>query len=262
MHIDWITVVAQAVNFLILVYLLKRFLYAPIVRAMKRREEVIAEQIREAISREQVATEEALKYQKKTLEFEQSRQSRLDSLTLEVELQRKEMLENARAEIEKLRVAWMRGLKREQHEFHAVLKSKMAFTMTQTIRQILVDLAEASLEQQLVRIMVGRIKALDDQQYALLRTNIQKATSVNITTAFHTDESMRLLLKETVCDHLLGSAKMEYDFIVSSELLCGVEIRIGDYELVWTMDSYLKSLVQEINREMSVALVLDDNRDA
>ena len=44
MQIDWVTVVAQMINFLVLVYLLKRFLYGPIVKAMERREHAIAEQ--------------------------------------------------------------------------------------------------------------------------------------------------------------------------------------------------------------------------
>ena len=46
MQIDWITVAAQIVNFLILVWLLQHFLYGPITRAMQRREQRIAERER------------------------------------------------------------------------------------------------------------------------------------------------------------------------------------------------------------------------
>ena len=42
MPIDWFTVVAQAINFLILVWLLKRFLYKPILHAIDEREKGIA----------------------------------------------------------------------------------------------------------------------------------------------------------------------------------------------------------------------------
>ena len=41
MLIDWFTVAAQAINFLILVLLLRRFLYGPIVKAMDDREAAI-----------------------------------------------------------------------------------------------------------------------------------------------------------------------------------------------------------------------------
>ena len=45
MQVDWITTIAQIINFLVLVYLLKRFLYGPIVSAMIHREAHIAERV-------------------------------------------------------------------------------------------------------------------------------------------------------------------------------------------------------------------------
>ena len=48
MPIDWFTVVAQAINFLILVWLLKRFLYKPILHAIDEREKGIAAQLAQA----------------------------------------------------------------------------------------------------------------------------------------------------------------------------------------------------------------------
>ena len=38
MKINWFTVIAQLVNFLILVWLMKRFLYKPILNAIDERE--------------------------------------------------------------------------------------------------------------------------------------------------------------------------------------------------------------------------------
>ena len=42
MLIDWFTIAAQAVNFLILIWLMKRYLYQPILRAIASREQLIA----------------------------------------------------------------------------------------------------------------------------------------------------------------------------------------------------------------------------
>jgi F-type H+-transporting ATPase subunit b len=42
MLIDWTTVSFQVVNFLLLIVLLKRYLYGPILRAMQRREEELS----------------------------------------------------------------------------------------------------------------------------------------------------------------------------------------------------------------------------
>jgi F-type H+-transporting ATPase subunit b len=48
MLIDWFTVVAQVLNFLILVWLLKRFLYRPILNAIDVREKRIAAEVADA----------------------------------------------------------------------------------------------------------------------------------------------------------------------------------------------------------------------
>jgi len=65
MQIDWFTVVAQIVNFLILVGLLKKFLYGPIIRAMDDRERRIASRLEEANARERQAQEEVQSYRQK-----------------------------------------------------------------------------------------------------------------------------------------------------------------------------------------------------
>ena len=48
MLIDWFTVAAQALNFLILVWLMKRFLYKPILNAIDAREKLIAKELADA----------------------------------------------------------------------------------------------------------------------------------------------------------------------------------------------------------------------
>ena len=48
MSIDWITVVAQIANFLVLVWLLKRFLYRPILDGIDAREAEITRRMAEA----------------------------------------------------------------------------------------------------------------------------------------------------------------------------------------------------------------------
>ena len=50
MLIDWFTVGAQVLNFLILIWLLKRFLYKPILHAIDEREERIATELANADS--------------------------------------------------------------------------------------------------------------------------------------------------------------------------------------------------------------------
>ena len=58
MLIDWFTVGAQVLNFLILVWLLKRFLYKPILDAIDAREERIAAELADADAKKAEAQKE------------------------------------------------------------------------------------------------------------------------------------------------------------------------------------------------------------
>ena len=63
MLIDWFTVSAQVVNFLILVWLMKRFLYKPILHAIDAREQRIAKKIADADAKRAEAEKEREQWQ-------------------------------------------------------------------------------------------------------------------------------------------------------------------------------------------------------
>lgn len=65
MLIDWFTVIAQVVNFLILVWLLKRFLYQPILNAIDAREQRVATELADADAKMNEAAKQRNEFQKK-----------------------------------------------------------------------------------------------------------------------------------------------------------------------------------------------------
>jgi F-type H+-transporting ATPase subunit b len=76
MLIDWFTVVAQIINFLILVWLLKRFLYKPILNAIDAREKKIAKELADADAKKAEALKEREEFQHKNEELDQQRKMR------------------------------------------------------------------------------------------------------------------------------------------------------------------------------------------
>src|SRR5665647_1757282 len=80
MQINWFTVIAQIINFLILVWLLKRFLYKPILKAIDEREEKIAAQIKDAEAKDVTAKKEQAEFQKKNETFDKEKKEFIDTL--------------------------------------------------------------------------------------------------------------------------------------------------------------------------------------
>jgi F-type H+-transporting ATPase subunit b len=98
MLIDWFTVIAQVINFLILVWLLKRFLYRPILNAIDAREKRIAAEISDADEKKAQALKERDEFQYKNVEFDKQRSNRIHQLEEEAEIKRAQLLDDARKE--------------------------------------------------------------------------------------------------------------------------------------------------------------------
>ena len=96
MLIDWFTVGAQALNFLILVWLMKRFLYKPILHAIDEREKQIATELANADKKKAEAQKESDEFKHKNEEFDQQRAALLSKATDEAKSERQRLLDEAR----------------------------------------------------------------------------------------------------------------------------------------------------------------------
>jgi F-type H+-transporting ATPase subunit b len=249
MEIDWITASAQIVNFLILVWLLKRFLYQPVIRAMDRREQRIADQLNEARAREQTAEENVHRYQEKTEELERKRDQILAKAKEEAEQQKKQMLEEARAQVAETRANWQRHADREKEEFLGNLRRQAAEAIQTIARKALGDLADAELEECVVQRFIDRLKSLDtDARQALADTS----ELVRIASAFKLDSTVRGRLTRAIHEHLIDGIEVEYTR--SPELLCGIELTTGGRRLSWNLADYLEELTGRVEVAFAAAL--------
>ena len=149
MPIDWFTVVAQAINFLILVWLLKRFLYKPILHAIDEREKGIAAQLAQAEAKKAEAQQERDDFQHKNEAFDQERAALLKKATDEAKAERQRLLDEARKDADSLRAKRQEALRNEQRNLSQEITrwtQKQVFAIT---RKTLADLATTSLEERM-----------------------------------------------------------------------------------------------------------------
>src|SRR5665213_264164 len=95
MLIDWFTVTAQAVNFLILVWLLQRFLYKPVLAAIDARESKIATQLTDAAAVKKEAQKERDDFRAQSAALEQQRGELLGKASADASIERQSLLDVA-----------------------------------------------------------------------------------------------------------------------------------------------------------------------
>ncbi len=157
MLIDWFTVIAQIVNFLVLVVLLKRFLFDKITRAMDERQNRIASALEDADITRELAEEEAERYRRMNQALEDDRNRILAEVKDEALSMRQRLIDDARSEVEDVKTAWRESVEREKNSFLVELRGRIGKEAVSVVRAALSDLANVELEQRIVDVFAETV---------------------------------------------------------------------------------------------------------
>ncbi|MFW6140429.1 MAG: F0F1 ATP synthase subunit delta [Acidobacteriota bacterium] len=249
MEIDLFTFIAQIVNFLILVFLLRQLLYKRIISAMDQREERIQARLREAEERQKKADQEAESFREKKENLEQQKQSLLKKAELEADGKKQDLLDQARKKVDDAQKKWRESLKRQKKSFMARLKETAAHQIYAAVRKVLNDLADEELENQIIQYFIKRIKNLNKKRKTELKEKLKGLSGkVIVVSAFDINKKQQKALKEAV--HELFDKEMPLEFEQESELIGGIELHVHDQIIAWSIDSYLSELEDHVSQEL------------
>ena len=242
MQIDWVTVAAQIVNFLVLVWLLQRFLYQPITRAMRRREERIEARLAEARKTREDAEDEARRLREKEAALEDERERMLASARAEADRLRERLEQDIRDEMEEKRQAWRRHLAEERGAFLASIKRQAGQQLLRIAGRVLAEYGDTDIAERVVATFAGRLEALDaETRGKLVRAARQEGAVAVVETGSALDADAR----ETVT-RAIHSRDVEVDCREDPQLVIGVRLAIGDYTAEWSAERHLRRLETEL----------------
>ncbi len=243
MQIDWFTFIAELINFLVLMMLLKRFLYGPIIKAMDRREQKIAASLLEATEKTQAAQKEADLYRQKQQELKDQREAMSTQAKAEVEKMRLDLMKAARAEVDATQAKWYTDLKQEKDSFVRSLHQEVGQQILTTLRRVLVDLANADLEHSIIEVFIDRIQKLDADQRELFCRSFTQSSEVVVYSAFDIPEAARQRIDKAV-GQIVNDINLRFE--TASEPICGIELKVDSYKLSWSLESYLATLEESL----------------
>jgi F-type H+-transporting ATPase subunit b len=247
MPIDWFTVAAQILNFLILVWLLKRFLYRPILNAMAERERRTRETVESAEREKAGAERERSDWQARNAAFEQERQNRLAAATHSAEEERVRLTEAARTEAQNLRAKWHESLVSEQTAFREAFTRRAQEAVIDIARQALRDLGGAELEERIAQVFIARLQNIDGDERQRIAALVQGSHAGAIVRSAAPLQPETQQQIETAVHAALGAALL-IRFETQDGLAAGIELRLNGYKVGWTLDNYLGALRESAQR--------------
>jgi F-type H+-transporting ATPase subunit b len=249
MHINWFVFLAQIFNFLLLMYLLKRFLYGRILKAMDDREAKIAARFAEAEDLKVKANEEAVLYEKRNQMLNETKDRMLNEATMAADAKRKELMEKVRVEVDQVKIRWQDMLSREQDAFFYDLRQRAAKELYATARKALRDLADADLEERIVDEFLRRVKALDEEKSVQMRKAISGGGNrVTIQSAFGIPALRRTQIEETLKKQITNGFTINY--LQQPEIVSGIEMRVNGHKIAWSLNEYLETLVENLTETL------------
>lgn len=245
MLIDWFTVGAQALNFLILVWLLKHFLYQPILNAIDAREKGIAAQLADATAKKAEAQEEHAELEAKNKAFDERRSALLAKATDEATTERGHLLDEAQKDADALRATQASALQNDQKRLGREIVRLTRDEVFGITRKTLADLATVSLEERMGEVFTRRLHELDAKAKASLGEALKAGSGPAILrSTFALPDEQQAAIQNALNEAF--SAQVRVNFETAPDAVCGIELSAGGQKVAWSIADYLKAFDQKV----------------
>lgn len=247
MLIDWFTVIAQIINFLILVALLKHFLFNPIVSAMHERREKIDSTIDAARKREEEAREQLEMYRQKNRDFEERRNQLL--LAAEEEAKRKgnDFLEQARKQADSDLARLQDAMNQKKRDIAERLRIMSLHDASSIASHTISEITDTPMEEGIVNVFIDQLKNTERNRKEQLAATLRKTeTPMSVKSSFDLSDGLRLKLSEAIAREFPESRSIQY--LRTSDGVLGIEMNIDGYKLRWGIEQFLGDLEDQVSR--------------
>ncbi|MDO9501150.1 F0F1 ATP synthase subunit delta [Falsiroseomonas sp.] len=241
MQIDWLTVTAQIFNFLILVWLLQRFLYRPIIQAMARREERIESRLAEAKAARAEIEAEAARLQERQRALEANREEALNEARREATALRARLEKDIQEDMEAKRTTWHAHLDDEREAFAARLRQRAGHQVIDIVGRVLRDYVGSDLAGQVAGTFADRLSALDTaERDKLTRAAARAGGQARVESGIALKPGARSQVTRAI--HECVGRDIDVGYHEDADLLLGMRLTIGEQTVEWSAARFLHRL--------------------
>jgi len=247
MLIDSFTIIAQIINFLILVYLLKRFLFNRIIKIMDEREKQITDHMQDAETAKEAAQKELEEQRRIREELQEKWNEMLSQAKKDAQKKREELVKDARSKIDEEQKNWREAILKQRTAFLRDLRHLSCEQVCQMSRKVLSDLAGEKLENQLIEnflIQLGKLSKEEKDDF--IRFINKDERKIWVDSSFQLNREKESEIRK-ILEKIIGD-KVEINFKVSPKLICGIETRTEGKKISWNIENYLDGLEEQLKK--------------
>lgn len=249
MELNSSTFILEIINFLVLVWILKRFFYRPVLDAVARRKAGVEATLAKAELLRNTAEDLHQQYETRLADWEREKQLARQSLDDDIRQEREKQLAVLRTELKAERDTEQVLIGRKLEGEHRKLVDTALLQGARFATRLLSAVSGPELEQRLVALLVNELEKLPAGKVDQLRTvngmhtgdapgKSSNEVDIIVTSAYPVDEANRQTLEQACKTTLQVNGQFHYR--QDPDLIAGLRISIGSWVLATNLQDELK----------------------
>jgi F-type H+-transporting ATPase subunit b len=242
-ELNWTTFVLEILNFLVLVWLLKRFFYLPVMGMIERRRQAIAAELGQAEDKQRQAQELQQQYENRLADWEQEREAARQQLCSEMEEERRRLQAGLQQELEaerqKAEVLAERTLAEQQRQIEVLALEQGA----RFVARLLESVASPEVPDRLFAHLLEQLEHLPPAQREALRLSAESSRAAlveaEVLSAYPLSDTQRQQLREQIGARV--PHKLRCEFHEDRKLIAGLRITVGPWVMHANLHDELKT---------------------
>lgn len=224
------TFVLEVINFLVLIWILNRLLYRPLMNVIAQRKAAIQKTLADAEEVRGKAQALQIHYEHRLADWDQEREKARAQLREDLAAERVRLLHEVRAELVQEREKAAALDQRRMKEFMQQAEATAIEQGRTFASRLLSRVSGPELERRIIDMVIDDLPHVPEEQRQALRSEASSAgLSMRITSAYPLDQRQRDALSRA-CRTLVGQ-EVTWDFREDRNLICGVRMSLGAWVL-------------------------------
>ena len=229
------TFILEIINFLILIWILQRLFYKPLLEVIAKRKQFIDQSLADAKSMQQQAEEQRSLYENRQKLWEQEKQAALAALHQQIDAERRVQMAKLDTDLEQERQKINVTLQRQQQELQRQAEKQALQNGARFAGMLLKQSASPELEARLFSMLLDHLKTLPEACKLCLQTvGTKKSVPIKITSAYELTPEQRLQLEQKLGS--LINSQINFQYHQDAELIAGIRMDIG----AWVLNANLQ----------------------
>ncbi len=230
MELNWSTFILEIINFLVLIWILKRFFYKPVLNVIARRRAGIEKTLEDAQALHNEAKALQKQYENRLADWDQEQQAARKTLDEEIQIERERQLSALQTTLAEEREK-ARFVAQRQLEASRLHNEKKALTQgAQFAAKLLTAVSGPELERRLIDLCLNELASLPTEQLNKLQATSGKSSDHIIVTSAHPlDSDTRQTLEHALHKTTAISGPVHYE--QDKALMAGIRINVGAWIL-------------------------------